>query len=234
MNIILADDSALIRDGLAGLLTRRGHTILAQAASAHELVCLVDELCADEHVDLVITDVRMPPGMSDDGLRAAQEIRKAHPTIGLIVLSQYVSAAYASTLLSLTTPTGRAGVGYLLKDRVSRISDFIHAMDVIAAGGVVIDPEVTMALASSTSSGLSSLTERENEVLELMAQGLSNTDIARHLVVSAAAVSKHVSNIFSKLNLDPTQDNRRVRAILYYLAYAQPSGLSSTPRAGRA
>ncbi|WP_296139454.1 response regulator transcription factor [uncultured Tessaracoccus sp.] len=216
--LVLADDSALIRDGLAGLLERRGYTVVAREASADALRATVDRLVADgTPPDGVVTDVRMPPGMTNDGLEAAIAIRQRHPQVAVMVLSQYVSASYAQRLFSLDPPPGAGGSGYLLKDRVSDVADFLTHLDVVLHGGVVIDPEVARSMMRASRTGLGTLTPRELEVLELMARGRSNTEIAEELVVSGAAVAKHVSSIFMKLGLDPSEENRRVRAILAYL-----------------
>ncbi len=213
LKIVVADDSAILREGLAGLLERRGHTIVGQAASAPELEDIVEQM-RDSLPDVVITDVRMPPGMGDDGLKAAVALRTAYPGLPVMVLSQYVAPAYAVELFDAPD----AGTGYLLKDRVSEVRDFLASLDIVAQGGTVIDPTVAQALMRSGRSGLGELTPREREVLELMSRGQSNKDIATELVLSAAAVAKHVSNIFTKLRLDPSEDNRRVKAILQYLA----------------
>ena len=216
--LVLADDAALLREGLAGLLERQGFTIVAQEASANALVARVDELAAaGELPDGIITDVRMPPTMSNDGLTAALELKERHPELSVMVLSQYVSPAYAQQLFALDAPTGAGGSGYLLKDRISEVADFLGHLRVVLSGGVVIDPEVARSMMRATRSGLGNLTPRELEVLELMARGLSNNEIARSLFISGAAVAKHVSSIFMKLNLDPSEENRRVRAILAYL-----------------
>ncbi|MEJ5920196.1 response regulator transcription factor [Corynebacterium sp. H78] len=217
MKIIIADDSALLREGVAGLVEKRGHEVLAKVDSANALVEAVDSAweATGTLPDLVITDVRMPPTMQDDGLRAAVELRETYPDLNVLVLSQYVAPAYARELFS--GDKNRAGTGYLLKDRVSHVIDFLGSLDVVAGGGVVIDPDVATALMRSGHSGLAELTAREREVLELMARGLSNTQIAETLVLSAASVAKHVSNIFVKLRLQPGEENRRVRAILEYL-----------------
>lgn len=213
LRIVVADDSAILREGLAGLLERRGHVIVGQADSAPSLEAVVDQL-RDELPDIVITDVRMPPGMGDDGLKTAVNLRNAYPGLPVMVLSQYVAPAYAVELFD----SPDAGTGYLLKDRVSEVRDFLSSLDVVAQGGTVIDPTVAQALMSSGRSGLGELTPREREVLELMSRGKSNKDIAAELVLSSAAVAKHVSNIFTKLRLDPSEDNRRVKAILEYLS----------------
>lgn len=211
MKIVLADDSALLREGVAGLLERRGHEIVGQAATAPSLIELVE---TGPLPDIVVTDVRMPPNMADDGLKAAVSLRRSFPSLAVMVLSQYVAPAYAVELFDVDT----AGTGYLLKDRVSEVADFLSSLEVVAQGGTVIDPTVAKALMASGRSGLAELTPREREVLELMSQGKSNKEIASALVLSAAAVAKHVSNIFLKLRLDPKEDNRRVKAILEYLA----------------
>lgn len=214
MQIVVADDSALFREGLCGLLERQGHTIVGQASSAPEML----DVCRVTEPEVLVSDVRMPPGMSDDGLRAAHTLRQENPSIGIMMLSQYVAPAYAATLFAPTTPAeGTGGLGYLLKDRVARVADFIRSLHVVAAGGVVVDPEVAGQLVKSTGSKLSALTEREKEVLELMAQGLSNAQICEKLFLSSAAVSKHVSNVFLKLGMAPGEENRRVRAVLTYL-----------------
>lgn len=218
MKIVIADDSALLREGVAGLLERRGHEIIGVAEDAPALVELVQEQGrAGALPDVLITDVRMPPGMSADGLEAAVSLRREFPTLHVMVLSQYVAPAYAVELFDGAT----GGTGYLLKDRVSEVADFLTSLDVVASGGTVIDPTVASALMSAGRSGLAELTPREREVLELMSRGKSNRDIAGELVLSNAAVAKHVSNIFAKLRLDPAEENRRVKAILEYLS-AQP------------
>lgn len=212
MRILLAEDSGLLREALTALLARLGHDIVGAAADATEL----QELFATTKPapDLVMTDVRMPPDQTDDGLRAALTIRGAHPAQPILVLSQYIADRYARELLSL--PGG--GVGYLLKDRVNRISDFERALHTIVGGGTVIDPEVARHLIRRDEPGaLAALTPREREVLALMAEGASNRDISRALHLSDAAVRKHVGNIFTGLGLSPAQENRRVRAILLFL-----------------
>lgn len=214
-SLVIADDSALLREGVAGLLERRGHTVLGQASSAPELIEVVNQLAAEDSLpSLVITDVRMPPTMTDDGLKAAVELRTTYPTLPVMVLSQYVAPAYAVELFEQVD----AGSGYLLKDRVAEVADFLASLDVVAQGGTVIDPSVAQALMRSGRGGLGELSPREREVLELMSRGMSNQDIADQLVLSAAAVAKHVSNIFTKLRLPPHEDNRRVKAILKYLS----------------
>ena len=295
MRIMLADDATLLREGLAGLLTTAGHEVVAQVADADALRAEVERLAAAGQLpDVVVTDVRMPPTGTDDGLRAAIDLRRAHPGLPVVVLSAYVAGPYVQDLLEETespaSPTGGGGgaVGYLLKERVGRVADFLHSLDVVVGGGVVIDPEVVshlmkaaraaatgheaapatwtgqaagvagamteptpgaasgapmsaaatppgpwvpvpvrvvspptppggIASAAPGGAGLDRLTRREQEVLELMAQGLSNAQIAERLVLSDGAVAKHVANIFRGLDLQPGEENRRVRAVLAWL-----------------
>ena len=219
LRIVIADDSAILREGLAGLLERRGHEVVGRAGTAVELEGVIGKLSA-QLPDVVITDVRMPPEMGDDGLKAAVALRRAYPGLPVMVLSQYVAPAYAVALFD----SPDAGTGYLLKDRVSEVRDFLASLEVVAQGGTVIDPTVAQALMRSGRSGLGELSPREREVLELMSRGKSNKDIATELVLSNAAVAKHVSNIFTKLRLDPSEDNRRVKAILQYLSAATYGG----------
>lgn len=231
MRLIVADDAALLREGLAGILERQGHEVIGQASTAPELEALVQSLAADDSLpDVVITDVRMPPTMSDDGLAAATRIRAAHPHLGILVLSQYIAPAYAAELFAppprtttgadpKTTHTG--GLGYLLKERVARITDFTRSLGIVAAGGIVVDPDIAARLLSQQRNTLHALSPREYEVLGLMARGLSNTEIAEDLALSIGAVAKHVANTFTKLGLPPGQDNRRVRAVLTYLTTNQ-------------
>ena len=212
MRILLADDATLLREALHALLERLGHEIVATAASAPELLTAFAALAVPP--DIVITDVRMPPTGTDDGLQAALRIRAERPAQPVLALSQYVADRYARELLML--PEG--GVGYLLKERVNRIIDFDHALRAVASGGTVIDPEVTRHLLRIDASGpLDTLTAREREVLALMADGASNSEIAAGLFLSDAAVRKHVGGIFARLGLVPTDENRRVRAILLFM-----------------
>lgn len=227
MRTVVADDSALLREGIVGLLQRQGHEVVAQAATAPELLAAVDAAVRDgAPPDVVITDVRMPPGMSNDGLQAAIGIRRNHPGIGILVVSQYVAVAYATELFGgiggpfVAAPGSTGGLGYLLKDRISRVADFLRSLDIVAAGGVVVDPDVATGLIQARGSALDSLSPRELEVLQRMSEGLSNQQIAEGLYLSAGAVSKHVANVFTKLGLPPGQDNRRVRAVLAYLSAA--------------
>lgn len=220
MKLFLADDATLIREGLASILERTGNEICGYAADAPQLVSRLSALLdRGEKIDVLVTDVRMPPNMSDDGLRAAAQLRTRYPDLGIMVLSQYVAPGYATTLFdpAQMMSTGRGGLGYLLKERVSQVSDFVASLNAVAAGGIVVDPEVAAGLVRGKTSALAELTAREREVLELMAQGQSNSQIGEQLVLSAAAVSKHVSNVFTKLGLPPGEENRRVRAVLAYM-----------------
>lgn len=218
MRILVADDAALIRAGLVGLLERAGHQVVAEAADAPELIVQCRRLAESPEglPDLVITDVRMPPNLTDDGLRAAVQLRETYPGLPVLMISQYIAPAYAATLLGATSA---GGVGYLLKERVGRVADFMRSADLVAAGEVVMDPEVVSQLlnAKRTDPRLGRLTPRELEVLSLMAKGAANQQIAGQLFITPAAVAKHVANIFAKLDLGPDQDNRRVRAVLAYL-----------------
>jgi DNA-binding NarL/FixJ family response regulator len=212
VRVVLAEDGVLLREGLSGLLDRFGFPVVAAVGDATALVAAV----AAEKPDLVITDIRMPPDNTDDGLRAAVAMRKTRPSLPVVVLSQYVQVEYASALLD--TGAGR-GVGYLLKDRIVDVTDFVAALRTVSAGGTVIDPEVVRRLVSRDP--LSALSPRERDVLELIAEGHSNSAIATRLFVSEAAVSKHVGGILTKLDLPPAEDtNRRVLAVLTYLRSA--------------
>ena len=214
MKLVLADDSALLREGVRGLVERQGHEVVAVASDAPGLQAAVEQIMSSGgQIDVVVTDVRMPPGMATDGLDAAVTLRERYPKLAIMIISQYVAPAYASRFL---THDG-AGFGYLLKDRVARVADFLRSLDVVAAGGIVIDPEVAAQLASARTGPLDSLTDREREVLALMAEGLSNQQIAEKLYVSGGAVAKYVAAVFVKLGLPVGEDNRRVRAVLAYL-----------------
>jgi DNA-binding NarL/FixJ family response regulator len=211
VRVVLAEDAVLLREGLAGLLNRFGFHTAAVVGDAEALKAAV----AEHAPDVVITDIRMPPGFTDEGLRAAVELRRAHPQLAVVVLSQYVQHSYAADLLD--SGDGR-GVGYLLKDRVVDVEDFIASLRRVAAGGTVVDPQVISQLVRRRRDPLASLSAREREVLALIAEGHSNTAIARRLVVTEAAVGKHVHSILAKLHLPQTDDtNRRVLAVLAYL-----------------
>ncbi|SHN25831.1 response regulator [Cryptosporangium aurantiacum] len=211
LRIVLAEDSVLLREGLVALLTRYGHEVVAAVGDAPALDAAVEET----QPDLVVTDVRMPPTHTDDGLRVAVTLRTRRPTLPVLVLSQYVEQTYAAELLD--TADG-AGVGYLLKDRVGDVDDFADAVARVASGGTVVDQEVIRQLLRRRSDPLDRLTAREAEVLALMAEGRSNAAIARSLVVTEAAVTKHIGNILSKLDLPlDADDHRRVLAVLAYL-----------------
>jgi DNA-binding NarL/FixJ family response regulator len=211
MRVVLAEDSVLLRAGLTKLLTEGGFDVVAAVPDAERLLAAVDE----HRPDIVVVDVRMPPTHTDEGIRAALVIRRQHPKIAVCVLSQYVEERYATDLLSVET----AGVGYLLKDRVAHVSDFLDALRRVAAGGTALDPEVVaQLLVRRRDDPMARLTPREQEVLRLMAEGRSNNGITEALRVSHSAVEKYVSNIFTKLDLPPTDtDHRRVLAVLKYL-----------------
>ena len=211
VRVVLAEDAVLLREGLAGLLDRFGFQPVAAVGDAEALRAAVDE----HRPGLLITDVRMPPGFTDEGLRAAVELRRADPGLAVVVLSQYVQHSYAAELLD--SGDGR-GVGYLLKDRVGDVEEFIATLRRVAAGGAAVDPQVISQLVRRRRDPLTGLSVREREVLALMAEGHSNAAIARRLTISEAAVGKHVGNILYKLRLPQTDDtNRRVLAVLAHL-----------------
>ena len=211
LRIVLAEDGVLLREGLTGLLTRFGHEIVAAVGDAEELTGAV----ARHRPDLVVTDVRMPPGFSDEGIRAAIALRAADPGLPVVVLSQYVEQTYAGELLGSGRP---GGIGYLLKDRVGDVAEFVDALQQVADGETVVDPAVVRQLLGRRQNPVQRLSPREREVLELIAQGRSNAAIARGLTVSEAAVTKHIGSILTKLDLPPApDDHRRVLAVLTYL-----------------
>jgi DNA-binding NarL/FixJ family response regulator len=212
LRIVIADDAVLLREGLIRLLTEQGHEVVAAVDDGPSLVAAAAEL----RPDVCIVDVRMPPTHTDEGLRAAVAIRAARPGTPVLVLSQYVEVSYADDLLA----DRRGAVGYLLKDRVAAIGEFLDSLARVAAGGTVLDPEVVAQLLvrRRVHDPLRALTAREREVLALMAEGRSNTAIARALVVTEGAVEKHVSSIFTKLDLPVDEElNRRVLAVLTFL-----------------
>jgi DNA-binding NarL/FixJ family response regulator len=212
VRVVIAEDSVLLREGLASLLTDAGHEVVGRAASGPELVAAVEA----SRPDVSIVDVRMPPSFRDEGLRAAIEARERVPGTPILVLSQYVEERYASELMG----SGAEGVGYLLKDRVADVAEFLAALARVAQGGTVLDPEVISQLVARRrrDDRLTALTTREQEVLALMAEGQSNVAIAERLFIGEGTVEKHISNIFSKLGLDDAvHQHRRVLAVLTYL-----------------
>lgn len=211
MRAVIAEDSVLLREGIVRLLEADGYEIVAAVGDAEALLSAVEE----HRPDLALTDVRMPPGFRDEGLRAALDIRERRPGTALLVLSQYVEERYATRLLSGRT----RALGYLLKDRVADVDDFLDAVRRVAGGGTVLDPEVvSQLLIRRREDPLERITAREREVLVLMAQGRSNAGIAAALVVSESTVAKHINGIFSKLDIPPADyDHRRVLAVLKYL-----------------
>ena len=212
MRIVIAEDAALLREGLTGLLEERGHQVCAAVAEAGSLLSAV----AEHRPDVAVVDIRMPPSHTDEGLRAALTLRRTHPGTGILVLSQYIETRYAAELLA----GDAAGVGYLLKDRVADVAEFVEALTRVAAGGTALDPEVVSQLlgAHRHVRDLAGLTPREREVLGLMAEGRSNTGIAAALTITEGVVEKHVASIFAKLDLPQTGgDNRRVLAVLHHL-----------------
>ncbi len=212
MRVVIAEDAAVMREGLIGLLVDRGHQVCAAVADADALVAAV----AEHRPDVAVVDIRMPPTHTDEGLRGALRLRRDHPGTGVLLFSQYVETRYAAQLLA----GDAAGVGYLLKDRVADVAEFVDALTRVGTGGTALDPEVVSQLlrASRHIDGLAALTRREREVLALMAEGRSNAGIAAALVVSGGVVEKHVASILGKLGLPQSEgDNRRVLAVLRYL-----------------
>ncbi|WP_406193847.1 response regulator transcription factor [Kitasatospora sp. NBC_01560] len=212
LRVVLAEDSVILRDGMVELLAARGCEVVAAVGTAPELLAAV----AGHRPDVAVVDIRMPPTHTDEGIRAAVELRAAAPGVGVLVFSQHVETVWAARLLA----GGAAGIGYLLKERVARTSEFMDALRRVAAGGTALDPAVVTGLLRGGPRGrLDALTPREREVLELMAQGHSNRSISARLVVSERAVEKHVAAVFTKFDLPPTDaDNRRVKAVLAFLA----------------
>jgi DNA-binding NarL/FixJ family response regulator len=212
LRVVIAEDAAIMRDGLTQTLTRRGLDVVAAVSDPGALLQAV----TDFRPDVAIIDVRMPPTYTDEGLRAAQSLRRDHPGIGVLVFSQYIETRSAAELFAGAS----GGVGYLLKDRVAYVSDFIDAIAQVAGGGTVLDPEVVRRLLSAghRADALAGLTPREREVLSLIAEGRSNTAIASAFTISPRVVEKHVASIFAKLGLAPSDsDNRRVLAAIKYL-----------------
>jgi DNA-binding NarL/FixJ family response regulator len=213
MRIVIVEDSVLLREGIARLLSESGHDVVGQLVDAQPLLAAVEQL----QPDLIVLDVRLPPTFTDEGIRAALSVRAVSPTQPILVLSQYVEERYATELLA----NDSEGIGYLLKERVADVGDFVDACERVAARGTVLDPEVVAQLLARRRRGpFDGLTPREREVLGLMAEGRSNIGIARHLVVSDGAVEKHISSIFAKLGLATTDtEHRRVLAVLQYLQH---------------
>ena len=213
MRIVIAEDSAILREGLAQLLAMRGHEVVAAVADATALESAV----AEHKPDVTVVDIRMPPTHTDEGLKAALTLRRKHKGLGVLLFSQYVETRFVRELLA----EGSSGVGYLLTERVSDLDEFTSALDRIATGGTALDPEVVTQLfgaGSRRDAGLASLSPRERQVLELMAEGRTNSAIAKQLVVTDRAIEKHVANIFQKLNLTASDDDhRRVLSVLKYL-----------------
>lgn len=213
LRVVIAEDATILREGLVRLLEDRGHAVMAAMGDADALLSAVEA----HRPAVAVVDIRMPPTFTDDGLRAAVAVRRRFPDVAVLVFSQYVETRYAAELLA----DNPAGVGYLLKDRVADVADFVEALTRVAHGGTALDPEVVGQLVAVSRRGpalVDRLTRRENEVLALMAEGRSNAAIAQRLVISAGAVEKHVANVFSKLDLAASDsDNRRVLAVLRYL-----------------
>jgi DNA-binding NarL/FixJ family response regulator len=211
MRAVIAEDSVLLRAGLTRVLEGSGIDVVAAVGDAEALLTAVEE----HRPDVAVVDVRMPPGHSDEGVRAAMVIRRAWPGVAVLLLSQYVEERYAADLLATNT----AAVGYLLKDRVADVTEFIDALERVAAGGTALDPEVvSQLLLRRRNDPLDRLTPRERDVLALMAEGRSNARIAQTLVITESAVGKHINNIFTKLDLPPDEgDHRRVLAVLRFL-----------------
>jgi DNA-binding NarL/FixJ family response regulator len=216
VRVVIAEDLALLRDGLTRLLRDNGFDVVAAVRDGEALVHSVSL----EQPDVAIVDIRLPPSFRDEGVRAALELRQRHPDTAILVVSQYVELTYATELLS----DGRGGVGYLLKDRIMDVRDFVDAVRRVAGGGTALDPEVVAQLFSAGKRGpLEQLTPREREVLGLMAEGRSNAGIAEALVLTVGAVEKHIANIFMKLRLPPSEsDHRRVLAVITYLQEESP------------
>lgn len=211
IRVVLAEDGVLLREGLAGLLERFGFQVAATVGDAESLLTAV----AEHQPDLVITDIRMPPSFSDEGLRAAVQLRRNIPELAVVALSKYVESSYAAELLD---SGDGSRVGYLLKDRVVDVEEFVEVLHQVLAGATVVDPQVVRQLLARQRDPLARLSDREREVLALLAQGRSNAAIAAELVITEAAVGKHVGNILAKLDLPPAEDtNRRVLAVLAYL-----------------
>jgi DNA-binding NarL/FixJ family response regulator len=209
MRVVIAEDNVLLSSGLELLLGSKGFEVVAVATDGQSFLAAVDA----HRPDVTIVDVRLPPSFRDEGIRAALQARRDHPALPVLVLSQYVEVVYASQLLAAPS-----GIGYLLKDRVSWVDEFVDALTRVASGGTALDPEVVARLLTHRGDPVAALTRREREILALMAEGHDNNTIASRLVITGNAVHKHISNIFSKLGLAPTDTgHRRVLAVLAYL-----------------
>lgn len=217
MRIVIAEDAVLLRAGLVRLLTDAGHEIVAETDTDEGLVRAVEE----HRPDFALVDVRLPPTFTDEGIRAAVLIRSSHPGVAVLVLSQYVEERYASELIA----SRREGLGYLLKDRVADVDQFLESVQTVGSGGTVLDPEVLtqILVRSRRREDMELLSPREREVLALMAQGLSNASIATNLYLTESAVEKHIGSIFAKLGVTSETGNRRVLAVLKYLGYSDHS-----------
>lgn len=217
MRIVIAEDAVLLRAGLVRLLTDAGHEIVAETDTAEGLVRAVEE----HRPDFALVDVRLPPTFTDEGIRAAVLIRSSHPGVAVLVLSQYVEERYASELIA----SRREGLGYLLKDRVADVDQFLESVQTVGSGGTVLDPEALtqILVRSRRREDMELLSPREREVLSLMAQGLSNASIATNLYLTESAVEKHIGSIFAKLGVTSEIGNRRVLAVLKYLGYSDHS-----------
>ncbi|SJN15635.1 two-component system response regulator [Microbacterium esteraromaticum] len=218
MRIGIAEDVALLREGITSLLEQHGHTVLWSVSDANELRARMHTPADDQMPELLIVDVRMPPDNTDDGLRAAVDIRKNHSAIAIMILSQHLGNEYAKELLA-GAPEASGGTGYLLKERVGRVTDFLTAIDTVGNGGVSIDPKVVAALldAGPARGTLATLTDREREVLAHMAEGHTNEQITKLLHLSAPTIERHISSIFTKLNLSEHSGNKRVLAVLEHI-----------------
>ncbi|MEO3930843.1 response regulator transcription factor [Micromonosporaceae bacterium B7E4] len=217
MRIVIAEDAALMRDGLTTLLGALGHEIVHAAKDAEQLRNVVDALKTDLP-EVIITDVRMPPTHTDEGLLAALAIRERHPAVAILVLSQYLGGEYASRLLT-RAETQPGGVGYLLKDRIGHLTELDRAIHTVAAGGVVVDPKVIDDLVRRNYRPLDQLTPRERDVLTLVAQGRTNQQISEDLHLSMGAIEKNIRNVFDKLSITPADGNRRILATLTWLSF---------------
>lgn len=210
VKVVLAEDSTLLREGLVRLLTEAGFEVVGAYGDAQALLAALDE----DQPDVAMLDVRLPPGFTDEGIRAALELRRSHPGVAILTLSQYLESLYAEELFA----SGQGGLGYLLKERVTSLESLTDAINRVNAGGTALDPKVVSGLLRSKRDPLASLSEREAQALELMAQGYSNTEISRQMTIGVGTLEKHIAAVFSKLDLaDTGTEHRRVRAVLTWL-----------------